>query len=436
MNSLPPLTLTTFSTQLQKLTQETRFCLALSGGVDSTVLLHLMAQLCPLNKEWQLRCIHVHHGLQAAADSFAQYCEQLCRSSSIPLLIKKVTVTKTYRGIEAAARNERYRVLAEQLKPNECLLTAQHKNDQAETLLLQLMRGTGVAGLAAMPAIKRFACGWQVRPLLRWTRAELHAYAEQESLVWIEDPSNQDSHLARPTIRHAILPQLLEKWPGGVATLARSAENLAEAAQLLNELAQLDLPKLQRDSGLDIHSLRQLSPQRQRNVLRYWITQSGYLVPNKNKLLAINRIIATECGSALVDWSGAQLRRYRDQLYLMAPPLPNENKPLRWNGMTRLPLPTLLGVLSPADYQQLAIPAGTEVTIRFRRGGERCRPENRQGSCSLKKLLQELAVPPWLRTQQPLIYCNDHLIALVVIAPEGNRIYRMSPSLPSKACKK
>ncbi len=253
--------------------------IAFSGGLDSTVLLHLLASLANTQTLPPLRAVHVHHGLQAAADAWPAHCQAVCDSLGVPLRLMRVQV-RPGASLERAARDARYQAFMQAMGAGEVLFTGQHRDDQAETLLFRLLRGAGVRGLAAMPEHRPLAQGHLVRPLLAFSRSELEAYAQQHQLHWIEDPSNVDPRFSRNYLRHRVLPSLTERWPQAITQLARTAEHMAEAQGLLDELAQMDLQRAGQPSAfpwlplpsLALEPLRQLSDARQRNVLRYWLT--------------------------------------------------------------------------------------------------------------------------------------------------------------------
>lgn len=214
--------------------------IAFSGGLDSTVLLHLLANLANTDTLPPLGAVHVHHGLQTAADAWPAHCQSICDNLGVPLRVMRVQV-QPGASLERAARDARYQAFIEVTGAGQVLLTGQHRDDQAETLLFRLLRGAGVRGLSAMPAQRPLAAGYLVRPLLEVSRAELEAYAEEYQLEWIEDPSNADSRFSRNYLRHRVLPTLTERWPQAVSSLARTAEHLSEAQGLLGELAVMDL---------------------------------------------------------------------------------------------------------------------------------------------------------------------------------------------------
>lgn len=412
MSFFPPSLLAT----LRALPAPTGYCVALSGGLDSTVLLHALAAL---REELALpiSALHVDHALQADSARWAEHCAGLCSGLSIPLRQVRVEVGCCKdKGLEATARQARYRAFEEALAEGEMLLSAHHQDDQAETLLLQLLRGGGVHGMAGMPPLRRLGRGWLARPLLDVARAGLLAYAKAQGLRWIEDPSNRDTHLERNYLRHELIPQLARRRAGVGKVLARSAAHFAENAELLDELAATDLQACATDEGLLIPVMARLSLPRQRNLLRYFIRQQGLPLPDHRRLRSIldDLIPAASDAAPLVVWPGAELRRYRDTLYAMPPlpPLPETDWQQDWNGQGTLDLPDGLGrygfVPQPGGLLAASLP-GAKLQIRLRRGGERLHLPGHGHHQSLKNLLQQAAVPPWRRERLPLLYIDGQL---------------------------
>jgi tRNA(Ile)-lysidine synthase len=368
-----------------------------------------------------LSVIHVDHGISANSAAWSAQCRQQCEALGVPLHEQRVVVDSHKRGVEAAAREARYTAFAGLLGTGDTLLTAHHQDDQAETLLLQLLRGGGVRGLAAMPAYRPFAAGWLARPLLGFSREALQGYAEAQGLTWIEDPSNFDTTLERNFLRHDLLP-LLEQRRGGVkALLARSASHFAESAELLDELAAQDRVAVEVEvegaAALSIPLLQGLSTSRQRNLLRYWLRSIGMTVPDSRNLQRIldELLPAAVDAEPLVSWPGTELRRYRDGLYAMSPlpPVPDEWPLLPWDGEAVTELPGGMGRLcmTPVTGNGLRVGllASGKVTIGWRQGGEVLALPGRAGHHALKKLYQEAGLPPWERVRRPLLYIDGQL---------------------------
>ena len=282
-------------------------CVALSGGADSTALLAALASTHP--REFKLRALHVDHGLRQASKQWAAHCRALARRFRVPL---KVLTTKVERSrgvsLEAAAREARYQLLSNELHPGEVLLTAHHADDQLETVLLQLLRGSGLPGISAMPALASFACGLLARPLLPRSRAELETWVREQGLTWIEDDSNADESLDRNYLRLRILPLIRERWPGSATAVSRSARHVVEAQAILDTLARSDVARASYGESLSIKSLRALPPARRRNALRFWITRAGYLTPDSRRLeeIAGPLLDARPDANPFVEWRGGE----------------------------------------------------------------------------------------------------------------------------------
>ena len=400
--------------------------LGYSGGLDSHVLLHALVELITTQQFnialTQLHAIHINHGWSQHASAWDQHCRQVCYDLNVDY--RSLTINaKAENGEspEAYAREARYAALTNFINEYDLLLTAHQQDDQAETLLVQLLRGSGIKGLASMPQLTPFAKGWHLRPLLAVTRDDLLAYAKQQQLKWIEDESNANTRYTRNFLRHTILPALKQRWPQVNATLARVAEHCAEAAALLDELAQEDLAKIRgtQPNTLSCSALLQLSESRQKNILRYWFTQLNCEIPSTAQLQHILQDVlnSKEDACPKVVWQHKALRRYQDNLYLTDNiDLHNPDVMYEWDLKTPLfipPIGTLTAILKPAQGIRADIHQLGKLTIRFRQDGERCHPIGRQGSHPLKKLFQEWQVPPWQRDQIPLLYCDDQLAAVI-----------------------
>ncbi|HTV51360.1 MAG TPA: tRNA lysidine(34) synthetase TilS, partial [Steroidobacteraceae bacterium] len=338
-------------------------CVAFSGGVDSTALLTVLAR-SPLRG--QLRALHVNHGLRPRAPAWSRHCQRVARSLRVPFeLIELAGVAPAGASPEAAAREARYRALAQALAPAEVLLTGQHADDQLETVLLQLLRGAGVAGIAAMPARAAFAHGLLVRPLLGFTRAQILAYARARSLAWVEDDSNADERYDRNYLRRRVLPLILGRWPQAARTVARSARHAAEAQGLLDELARAAVERAAIGAALDVRRLRALSQAQRRNALRYWIAAAGFALPDAARLaeLAGPVLGARRDAHPWVGWGTVRAERHTDQLRLSGARTALALAPTAWRlqrGVGTLELPAGLGRLEivrdgrgPLDLQAL-----------------------------------------------------------------------------------
>lgn len=402
------------------LASDVRLLVAFSGGVDSSVLLHALASLkASLRPDFSLRAVYVHHGLSQNADAWAAHCRVQCEGWGVPLEVVRVSVDAAGAGIEAAAREARYRAFAERLTEGETLVTAQHQDDQCETFLLALKRGSGPAGLSAMPERMPFGKGTQARPLLNVSRREIEGYATENSLAWVEDESNQDARYDRNFLRLNVLPQIDARWPHFARAVARSAELCAEQESLLDELLAPRLAELcDADGALDLDGLRAVSAVQRRALLRRWFGLHHAQMPSREQLETLWLEVAQsqEDAQPQLMLSTHQVRRYRQRLYLLPPMNDVSAAVLEWDGQSRLWLPDGLGALFPAtEGLALRMPRADErITVRFcAPGGQNLEIIGRPHSRSLKKLWQELGVPPWLRQRTPLLFYNDTLIAAV-----------------------
>ncbi|MFD1218201.1 tRNA lysidine(34) synthetase TilS [Microbulbifer celer] len=396
--------------------------LGYSGGLDSTVLLHLLATLgVPFT------AVHIHHGLSPRADGWRRHCQDCAAGLSVPFITRSVSVQPADGGLEQGARNARYRAFAECMAAGDQILLAHHGNDQVETFFLRLLRGAGVLGLAAMAEQRTMGDGKSVlRPLLGATRWELEQYAHRHGLCWIEDDSNQDQSIERNYLRRQVTPRLAERWPV-VSQVARASEHLREAAELMAEVAAEDLGRCEYrrerfGESVQLPAFRLLSASRQRNLLRYWVQQEGGRIPESAQVAEVlAQLDAVADATPAVALGGLVVRRFRNRLYL-TPQLETaestedgEVTPWQWDGVRNLVLPGGWE-LAPGPCW----PAG-DYSVRFRRGGERAQPAQRRHSQTLKKLLQEFALEPWLRGSVPLIYQGEVLLGVgdLFVTAEG-----------------
>lgn len=394
-----------------------RLLAGLSGGVDSVVLLDVLGRVAP-RLRLRLSALHVNHQLSPNARRWESFCRRLCSARGIPFQSVKVGVRRGD-SVEAAARAARYAAFARH--DCEYVVLAHHRDDQVETLLLQLLRGAGVKGLAAMPLVRTEDRGSRIgakilRPLLDVTRQEILEYAKSRKLKWVEDESNQDITFQRNFIRHEVLPVIARRFPAYRTTLARSAGHLAESAEVLDELAAADAGRLA-GGTLPVTALRRLPPARRRNLLRYFLACCGVTLPNTERLEeALRQIVAAKPDArVLIEVGDFELRRFQNRLYavarLKAPPASYAR---RWRGEAEIALPELGGVLNLPRVRgagiSLARLRGRPVTIELRRGGERLQPDGRRPRRSLKNLLQEARIAPWERERLPLIFCSGKLV--------------------------
>lgn len=406
-----------FLTELQA---ARRVWVGFSGGLDSTVLLHALTRQIDPQK---ISAIHVNHQLSPAADDWAQRCRAYCATLGVDLLEETVRIRKRKHGLEQAAREQRYAVFERVVEKNDILLLAHHADDQVETVLYRLLRGAGPRGLAGIPRSRALGGGQLLRPLLKFTRAELEEYGVRHDLAWVEDESNQHPEFDRNYLRHRVIPALAQRWPDYRTRIGLSADLCAAADRLNTVLARADLELLQERGerlgrSIDIPALQRLDTERGANVLRYWAATSGQTAPDQRALLALRRNLLAARGDAapVVCWPGGQWRRFRQRLFLLPSPLPGmavKKTPLPWS----LSEPLILAdgsVLSAIRQigQGLKIKPGQRVTVAWRSGGERCKPAGRHHSNSLKTLFQEHALEPWWRDRVPLLQVDGELAAV------------------------
>ncbi len=391
-----------------------RYVIAFSGGLDSTVLAHALAQCSGV----PVLTIHVDHALQTDSADWSEHCAQIAAALKIEFRSLRVDVQlESGKGPEASAREARYAALHAELNDDDWLLSAHHREDQAETLLLNLIRGSGPAGVAGIGNIRRFGPGWLVRPMLNVDRADILQYATDQGLQWIEDPSNADRRFDRNFLRHDVLPRLKERWPDIAARLQRSAGHAGEASQLLIELAAIDLEFLgSRPARLPIDGLAELSAARQRNVIRFALRGLGLSTPPAMQVGRIlNEVIPARVDAQpLVSWPGASVRRYRNGLYLLPENLAEAIETTSISG-EKLELGDGLGTLhfeAGADIGISPELLGEGLTIKSRIGGEEFQPQGQLHTRKLKKLLQEAGVVPWMRDRLPLVYSGERLVAV------------------------
>jgi tRNA(Ile)-lysidine synthase len=386
---------------------------AFSGGLDSTVLLHLLAELRAREALPPLSAIHVAHGLQVAAEPWPEHCRAVCARLGVELRVVPVAVARDVASLEQSAREARYAAFRDNLAAGEVLLTGQHRDDQAETLLFRLLRGAGVRGLAGMAANRPLGAGHLVRPLLGVARAELEAHARNHGLSWVEDPSNADTRFARNYLRQRVMPLLAAQWPGASASLARAAEHCREADLLLGELAEQDLAPAREPSPwpwLNVPSLRlepllALSEVRQRNALRHWLAPLTRL-PDSEHWAGWTHL-RDAAGDRTPRWrlEGGELQRGAGRLWWLAGD---------WLNRPQLDVAFAGGACElPGNGRvcwQGDLPPGA-LRLACRRGGERLTLAGR-GSRDLKRLLNESGLPIFVRDRLPLLLRGRELLAV------------------------
>ncbi|MFP2835367.1 tRNA lysidine(34) synthetase TilS [Citrobacter portucalensis] len=398
---------------------------AFSGGLDSTVLLHQLVQWRAQHPEVALRAIHIHHGLSPHADSWVQHCESVCMQWQVPLVVERVHLEDDGLGIEAQARRARYQAFAQTLLPGEVLMTAQHLDDQCETFLLALKRGSGPAGLSAMGENSPFAGTQLIRPLLAQTREALEAWARQHELCWIEDESNQDDTYDRNFLRLRVTPLLQQRWSHFAQAVARSAALCAEQESLLDELLASDLADCITAHGtLLLVPLMMMSDVRRAALLRRWLAGLNAPMPSRDGLERIWQevALAREDASPCFRLGEYEVRRYQSQLWWVKSVDGQSETVIPWlEWKTPLALPAGLGSVQLISAGELRMPQADEaVSIRFKAPGV-LHIVGRNGGRKLKKIWQEQEIPPWRRDTTPLLFYGETLIAAagVFVTREG-----------------
>lgn len=426
------------------LPQSQQLWLALSGGLDSVVLLDLVVELCQQERRG-LKVLHIHHGLSPNADQWAEYCRDLCLaySSTVEIECQVHKVQLRQKGsIEEQARLARYQVFEQSLETDDLLLMAHHGDDQAETMLLRLMRGAGSQGLSGMPKQRSLGKGSLYRPLLSYSRQQLEYYAQAQSLKWVEDESNLSLNFDRNYLRHQIVPVLKQRWSRATELFCRTSQNLSDTAELNRDLAMIDLQSvLKTDKGLYAgevvccQALEKLKEIRQVNLLRYWFQSQGIPeLEHKQWQVIFQEVLAARIDSEpCFSWQGYEVRRFRQKLYLLTP---NQIPPKDQGGALVqvidlaknavrddvVYLPLIMGRLKLEKKEALvcsglALPDNGRLEVRYRQGGESIVLENR-GRRAVKKLLQESDIPPWLRPSLPMLWWvqNDGSAQLMAVS--------------------
>lgn len=388
---------------------------AFSGGLDSTLLL---AALARREGRLRVRALHINHGLHPESESWVEHCSRTASEFGIAFNSKSVTITKTGgQSLEAAAREARYAMLAELMAPGELLLTAHHRDDQLETVLLRLLRGSGVKGLRGISPNMPFGPGHLARPMLEISKNEIRNCASLWGLNWIEDSSNRNQCFDRNYLRCEVIPQLQQRWPGASITVGRAARQMAAAQELLDFAAVTDSSRVKSPARVSLAYLRELSNSRRGNLLRYLIRGLGLSVPNAAQLDQLLSAIDVTRPDAQtqVQWPGGEGRMFRGQLYLFEPLI--TASALGYEGQLEISKPWQgpegrleLSRADGAGLTEAWVEKG--LTVRFRTGGERFKPLDSAHSRKLKKLLQLAGIVPWMRPRIPLLYCDSTLVAV------------------------
>ena len=390
----------------------------LSGGMDSILLLKLLSEQVDTKL---IQAVHINHGLSENADQWQQFAKDYCQQLGVEFYAEKVQLVVSGEGIEAAARDARYAVFKSRLKKDGLLFLAHHADDQVETVLYRLLRSSGSKGLAGMPESRVLGLGQLVRPLLAYSKESIHREAVKKGLKWIEDDSNLDDRFDRNYIRNQVIPVVAKRWPQYPQAIMQSAGLSDQANQLTQDLALEDLARLDESKeragwSISMDGLSSLSVVRQKNLLRHWSEIKNLPAPSSkiiNEILS-SVVAARQDASPEVIWQNQYWARFQSRLYLLRyqNKTTQQDQSIHWNMQNSL-------VLADDSRVDARCAKGTglavseeSVEIRYRQGGERCKPQGRDRSSSLKKLLLEYQLPPWLRDRVPLFYVQDQLVAV------------------------
>lgn len=389
-----------------------RIIIALSGGLDSSVLLHLAWRLKQQGHLPNLEAWYVNHQLQSQADAWQSQLAQQCAALGVLYRAFRVEVKKDGQGVEAAARQARYQCFAENLRGGDELWLAQHADDQLETQLLRWLRGSGPQGLAGMPEQRSLARAQLYRPLLHLSRKQLEVYAQTWGLSWCEDPSNASEVFDRNYLRHQVVPLLRQRWPDLLQRTGRSALACRESQALLDEVAEQDYQQLASGLALDKAGFMTLSCRRQHNLLRYLCRQRAMLPPPERVLANLpSWLAAAEERCPSLDWPGASLKRYRQGIFLLETSSLVVPAPFTWQPELIQSWPGGRLLAESCQGRGVRQQPG-QWQIRFRQGGETWQPVGCQHPVSVKHFLQSQGIPPWRRAQVPLLYCDETLVAV------------------------
>ncbi|MBC8227229.1 MAG: tRNA lysidine(34) synthetase TilS, partial [Gammaproteobacteria bacterium] len=393
-----------------------KFCIAFSGGVDSTVLLHAIKNI--IDEKSQIRAIHINHNIVGNSKVWAKTCKSICKNIGIDIEIISLEVTHNGYGLEAAARDERYKKLKEILYENEYLLTAHHEEDQMETVFLRMARGTGLDGLQGINEKYSFGEGIIFRPMLEVSKTSVMDYAKEHQLKWVEDSSNQDTHFDRNFLRKKIIPQFRERWPSIASSVSRLSQLSAQNIKILNQIAEEDIGPIANMNELPLAKLLDKSFERANNMLRYIILANGMSIPSMKTLQnGLKEILDPETDKSVIAWKDYCIRKYKNHLYFLRSSdlEPNKiNVRIPWEIGKAVNLGENIGTIEATFIHGdgLSIEkCENKLTISYRQGGESIKPIGHRINKSLKKLFQENQILPWMRDKIHLIYYQDELVS-------------------------
>ena len=408
-----------FQAQLEPYINSDRWLIAYSGGLDSSVLLRLMVEIRNSSDSLpHLEAIHVNHGLNARADQWQLHCIQRCIEYQVPLTVVGADVSNQGLGLEAAARQARYKQLEKVLASNDLLIMAHHLDDQIETFFLRLLRGAGVDGLAAMPSLRDLGDGQIFRPLLTVPRIELERFAIQSDLRWVEDDSNRDTDFDRNFLRSEVLPIVQQRWPGYRKTVARAVNHMADSRQRISGLSATKLKicesKSRGQTVLLLDLLLDYDNLLVASILRSWLSREQFSMPRSEQLKEFLKQLRhkLDATSPILHGQGYEIRHFQHKLYLLSPAVDFDTTQVLMVEVGQALSIDGVGTVKIETPHSEAHDLALQFRIEFRKGGERCQPNGRKHSQSLKKLMQEYLIEPWWRARVPLIYLEDRLLAV------------------------
>ena len=394
-----------------------KFCIAFSGGMDSTVLLHVMKNI--IDEKSQIRAIHINHNIVDNSKVWTRTCKSICKNFGIDIEIISLEVTHNGYGLEAAARDERYKKLKEILYENEYLLTAHHEEDQLETVFLRMARGTGLDGLQGINEKYSFGEGIIFRPMLEVSKTSVMDYAKEHQLKWVEDSSNQDTHFDRNFLRKKIIPQFRERWPSIASSVSRLSQLSAQNIKILNQIAEEDIGPIANMNELPLAKLLDKSFERANNMLRYIILANGMSIPSMKTLQdGLKEMLDPETDKSVIAWKDYCIRKYKNHLYFLSNSDLEPNKVdvrIPWEIGKTVNLGENIGSIEATFIHGdgLSIEkCENKLTISYRQGGELIKPIGHRINKSLKNLFQENQILPWMRDKIPLIYYQDELVSV------------------------